>query len=459
MEFTGSNNRKGDIGTGQEIMIKHIRKLLSKIVVAITIACAPVVAFSATNIPGGTMGDIGEYGSWATEANRDMFVKSLVGEDGDLVQFQSEFQKQLVRDYVPIEARVGIAMMNALTGVAHILDTSLVRFMIIFIIVMYAFWIMLEAYNMMTTDANVQKLIKEIFKKTIWLIIWIVVLDFGPAKLFMFVVGPIISLGTVIADFILNAIAQTAGIAIPDTCGAIHQFAAANAPADMIIDANAAANLMCLPSRLSGFFVTAISAGWQWMIHGIGHSAFTFIMGAIFVVVFAWNAWKFALMALSVIMNLFLGVILLPFTALAETIPQTSYKGIVGNIFNSFIGVFNGGPIKLDAQINKFINAAIYFVSLSIVIAVCAGLLSGVVHTNMAADVPTLTNDGFIPTLLTGALVAWLANKAGTIASDIGGKIPDGDTGKKFTDDVTGLIKKTYNSAKSWAKTIAEEKK
>ena len=433
-----------------------MRKFLSKIFIAIVCVTLSLSAVAATNIPSG---EIGEYGTWMTDSNRDAFVDTLVGQDGDLIAFQSEFQKQLVRDYVPVEARVGIAMMNGLNIVAKILDSTLVRFMVIFIIIMYAFWIMLEAYNMMTTDSDVKKLIKSIVNKTVWLIVWLTVLEIGPAQIFMFVVGPIITLGTILSDFILNAITKTAGIVIPDTCSAIRDYAAATTPQDMIIDATAAADVLCVPTRLSGFFVTAISAGFKWMIAGIGHSAFTFLIGAVFVVIFAWNTWKFALMAMSVIMNLFLGVLLLPFTALAETIPQTSYKGIMGNIFNSFLGLFKFDSVKLDTQINRFINAAIYFVSLSIVIAICAALLSGVITPTTVADVPTLENDGFIPTLLTGALVAWLAAQAGSIAKDIGGQIPDDGTGKQFTEDIKQFIKNNYEAGKSWVKAYKDSKK
>lgn len=440
-------------------MIKKICKFLSKMIVAIMFAFALMPSFAATNLPGGTTGDIGDFGSWATDHNRDVFIDNLVGDDGDLVAFQSQFQKQLVHDYVPVEARVGVAMMNGLNYVAKILDTSLVRFMIVFVIIMYVFWIMLEAYNMMTTDTNARKLVETIIKKTMILIVWMCILAIGPAKLFMTVVGPIISIGTYISDFILNAITQTAGITIPDTCGAIHAYTATTVPNDMIINANATADMLCVPTRLSGFFTTAIAAGWHWMIKGIGTSIFTFIVGAVFVVIFAWNTWKFIMMALAIIMNLFLVVMLLPFTALAETVPQTTYKGIIGNIFNSFLGLFNAGQIKLDAQINKFINAAIYFVSLSIVIAVCAALLSGVVDTNTVNNIPTLNDDGFIPVLLTGALVAWLANRADSIARDIGGSVTDDGTGKKFTEDIKTLIKDTYDSAKSWAKAYADSKK
>ena len=440
-------------------MIKYVRKFLSKIFIAIVCVTLSLSAFGATNIPSG---EIGEYGTWMTDTNREAFVDALAGQQGDLVEFQSDFQKQIVRDYVPVEARVGIAMMNGLNIVAKILDTTLVRFMVIFIIIMYAFWIMLEAYNMMTTDSDVKKLIKSIVNKTVWLIVWLAVLEIGPAQLFMFVVGPIITLGTMLSDFILNAITKTAGIVIPDTCGAIRDYAMATTPQDMIIDATAAADILCVPTRLSGFFVTAIATGFKWMIAGIGHSAFTFIIGAIFVVIFAWNTWKFALMAMSVIMNLFLGVLLLPFTALAETIPQTSYKGVMGNIFNAFLGLFKLGQVKLDTQINRFINAAIYFVSLSIVIAICAALLSGVITPTLSADVPTLENEGFIPTLLTGALVAWLAARADSLAKDIGGQIPNSDKdgpGKQFTEDIKKFIKNNYEAGKSWVKAYKESKK
>ena len=440
-------------------MIKNIKRFLSKIIIATMIVCVPVAVFSASNLP---TGEIGDYGSWTTKHNQSELVKNLIGGDdkpGDLIEFQSEFQKQLVRDYVPIEASVGVAMLGGLNHMAKILDGSLVRFMNIFLIIMYIFWIMLEAYNMMSTDQDVKKLIKSIVKQTIIVIIWITVLYVGPAKLFMAVVGPIIALGSYISDFILNAITQTAGITIPDTCNAISEYTATAIPKDIVMSAKDAASLLCVPTRLSGFFVTAISAGWHWMIYGIGHSTITFLIGSIFIVVFAWNAWKFMLMALSVIMNLFLAVILLPFTAFAESIPKTSYKGIIGNIYNSFIGLFDPKTVKLDAQINRFINAAIYFVSLSIVIAICAALLSGVINIDMETNIPTLENDGFIPILLTGALVAWLANKADSIARTIGGALPEGKAGENFTNDIKTVAKDTRDSAYSWLKAYFESKK
>lgn len=439
-------------------MMTYMRKFLSKLFVVIVCVCISFSAFGEPTIPI----DMGDAPStWITEESIFRFNDSLSGENGDLVMFQDSFQKQLVRDYVPIEARVGIAMMNGLTHVARILDTALVRFMVIFIVIMYLFWIMFEAYNFMQSGSGkVQKFITDIGKKAIWILVWISILEIGPAELFMYAMGPIISIGTYLADFILNAVAAVSGAVLPDTCDAIREYAANNTAKDMLMSANAAADLMCVPTRLSGFFTSAIAMGWKWMVGGIGHSVFGFVVGAIFVVVFAWNTWKFALMALGVIMDLFLGVMMLPFTALAETISPTSYKGLAGNIFNGFIKLFNVGPVKLDAQINRFINAAIYFVALSIVIAVCAGLLYGIIGTNMATQIPTLENDGFIPALLTGLLVAYLANKADEIAKKIGGndKPIDASFGTKFGEDVKRLADDTIATAKGWAKKIVEEK-
>ena len=205
--------------------------------------------------------------------------------------------------------------------------------------------------------------------------------------------------------------------------------------------------MLCVPTRLSGFFATAVAAGWKWMIAGIGTSAFTTLVGAAFIVIFIYNGFKFALMGLGVIVDLFLGVFMLPFTAIAETINKTSYKGIVGDIFNGFLGLFK--PESLQRQIERFINAAIYFVSLSIVVALCAALLAGTVDANLATNIPSLENSGFIITLMTGLLVAYLANRADEIAGNLGGAIDD-SFGKKFGGD----INKLWNNSVNWGKRV-----
>lgn len=423
--------------------MKLCKWIFSKIIICITACLLIVPAYSATNLP---MAEIGDHGTWATESNIQLFQNNL---RNDISTFQSEAQaKQLVKDYVPIEAKVGLAFMNALSLVGDVLDNSLVRFAIIFMIIAYIFWVMFEAYNMMTKGSSAMELGENLVKKGAILAIWIIILIQGPAEVFMWVMGPIISVGSYISDLILNAVANSAGAEIPDTCAAIREYAAAHTSARMLIDANAAADILCVPTRLSGFFYTAVAAGWQWVIAGIGNSAFTVLVGVIFIGIFIYNIWKYALIALGVVMDLFLAVLMLPFTAIAETIGKTSYKGIAGDIFNGFLGVFN--TESLSKQIQRFINAAIYFVSLSIVIALCAALLSGTVSTNLAAQVPTLDNTGFIPTLLTGCLAAYFANRASEIAKNLGGSI-----NSSFGTEFGNQIKKIGNNIKGFGKKVA----
>ena len=401
------------------------------------------------NVP---TGDVGDYGAWTTPHNLEMFQ---IGVTHDMTQFQDSFQKNvLVKDYVPVEAKVGLAFMGAMSLIGDVLENSLVRFVVIFLIVAYAFWVMFEAYQMMRDGQNVQKLWSDILKKGVLISIWILILEQGPGQLFMWIMGPVVSIGTYLSDLILNAVSGASGAALPDTCAAIHKYVASSAPTNMLMGASSAADLLCVPTRLSGFFYTAVAAGWKWMVAGIGHSAFTFVVGATFVVIFIYNIWKFALMALGVIADLFLAVLLLPFTAIAETIGKTTYKGIAGDIFNGFLALFNAE--SLDKQIQRFINAAIFFVSLSAVVALCAALLSGVVDSNLAAAVPTLENDGFFVTLLVGVLVAYLASKAAQFAKDIGGSIND-SFGQQVGKDAAALWSKTSATAQKWWKIIRKK--
>lgn len=424
--------------------MSFIKKILSKIIVCVTALLILLPANAASNLP---MSEIGDQGTWLTESNAELFKTKLTN---DIDYFQSGFQNyQLVKDYVPIEAKVGLAFMNALSLVGDVIDNSLIRFVIIFIIVAYIFWVMFEAYNMISKGSSAMELGENLVKKGAIITIWLIIINQGPAEVFMWIMGPIVQVGSYLSDLILNAVANVAGADIPDTCAAIHEYAAAHTSSRMLIDANAAADILCVPTRLSGFFYTAVAAGWKWTIAGIGRSAFTTIIGIIFIVVFVKAIWKFALMALGVIMDLFLTVLLLPFTAIAETIGKTSYKGIAGDIFNGFLGIFK--TQSLSSQIQKFINAAIYFVSLSIVVAVCAALLSGVITTNLAAEIPTLENTNFVITLLTILLVAYLANRADEIAKNLGGSIDE-----SFGKDFGNQIKKIWNNASGYGKKVID---
>lgn len=431
--------------------MKILKRIFVKIIM-VAIACMFIMPYAIgaeSNLP---LTEIGDYGNWMTDDNMAQFNMAI---GTDMVEFQSGFQNaQSVPDYVPIEAKIGLALINAMSVIADILDASLVRFAIIFMIIAYVFWLIFETYNMMTKGTSAMDLGENLVKKGAVIAIWSIILAFGPAQLFMWIMGPIIRIGTYLSDLILNAVSNTIGLQIPDTCGAIHAYTAQHVSENMILDAEATANILCVPTRLSGFFTTAISIGWKWMISGIGHSAFTMLVGLIFIVVFVYNAFKFALMGLGVIIDLFLGVAMLPFTAIAETINQTSYKGIVGDIYNGFLGLFK--PESLSKQISRFTDAAIYFVSLSIVIALCAALLSGTISVDASASVPTLENSGFMITLLTGILVAYLASRANEIAENLGGKI-DKTFSQQFSNDIKKVWGNVTKQGKDIIKTIRKK--
>lgn len=429
-----------------------MHKFLSKIAVMIlAIGIALPACVAESNLP---MPDIGDHGVWMTDNNQARFMGELTN---DMNNFAGITHTQIVDDYVPVEAKVGLAFMNAMSFVTDVLDSALVRFAIAFIFIAYAFWVMFETYNMMKGGkGEIQKHLTTLVKRGLTIVVWVIILRFGPARIFMWVMGPIISVSTYVSDIILNSITQMAGITLPDTCGAIREYTIANISGKNIIDATAAADIMCVPTRLSGFCATAIAAGWQWMIGGIGHSAFSFIVGLVFIVAFIFIGWKFLFMALGVIADLFLGIMMLPFTAIAETIGKTSYKGIAGDIFNQFLGVFKAE--SLQQQIQRFIDAAIYFVSLSVVIAVCAALLSGVITPDLATNIPSIENTGTWMTMLIAALTWWLASRAMNIAKDLTGKSVSDSFGQQVQKDVTGLWKSASGSVKSWWKAFKDSK-
>lgn len=424
-------------------MFKRILKFLSIVFIGLSLVATNANAASNLNI-----GDIGDYGAWTTEANREAVVGSL---NSDIANFAPNTTKQLVSDYVPIEAKVGLAFMNAMSHVAHIIDNSLARFAIIFIILMYVFWIMGEAYNNMQTGWDVKKLGKEIIIKTLRVAFWIIVLNAGPARIFMMLMTPIVIVGSYTADAILNATSITLGVQLPDTCSAIHSYVSSHIASSAIIDADAAANIICLPTRMSGYLASGVALGWEYIKQSIGTSAFLFVFGIVLIVMSVVNAWKFAFMAFGVIADLFLAIIMLPFTAVAETVTKTSYKGIPGTVYNAFTGLFKTESLK--AQIGRVVSAAIYFVVLAVVIAVCIALMGGFIGVNNATMIPEIQNVGPMSMIITGFLVWYLASKADEIAKDWGGSIKD-EFGKKLRGDVETLAKDIKSTSKKIWDTI-----
>ena len=75
-----------------------------------------------------------------------------------------------------------------------------------------------------------------------------------------------------------------------------------------------------------------------------------------------------------------------------------------------------------------------------------------------ATQVPSLKDDNFMVVLLSGILVAYLANHAMDIAKKIGGSIDD-SMGQKIKSEGTRLWNNAYGEYKKLKKIIKENKK
>lgn len=423
----------------------QILKYLSRLLICVLcVFCISNYSFAAGNMP---QGDVGEYGNWLTSENISKITDNA---SSDMNKFQSGFQSQIRdTDFVPLEAKLGLSFMRALSSIDYVLQNSLVRFVIIFLFIMYAFWIALESYKMIREGSDYKTVLYDIFKKGFIIAIWVTVLNYGPAKIFTMLIEPVLALGTTFSDFILNSVANMYNQDFPDTCSAIQNYVTENAAtgiangntAELLVSPKTAANIMCLPAQISVFFYHGIGAAWKWMINGIGHSGTQIVMGAICIVIFIKCVLKYAFMTLGIVASLFLTLLMLPFTALAEAMPETSEKNYAGQIFSGFLKLFN--TKKLSAVISVFINAAIYFISLAIIIAICAVLLANIIPIS---HTPEYSAGGGMAAILCGCLILYLANKTEELAKQLGGSI-DNTFGKKLQDDT----KKLWGNAKGFA--------
>lgn len=348
--------------------------------------------------------------------------------------------------FVPIEAKLGLMLMKALSVIDTVLQMSLVQFAIIFLLFMYIFWVGMEAYKLIRDSGNYKIALYNIFKQGFTIAIWIIILKYGPIKIFSMIVSPILGVGTYLSDFILGAVAETYKVNIPDTCAAIHNYVNADKSLDLLVDADTAANIMCLPSRISVYFYHATATGFQWIKYGLGHSITMIVVGIVSIVIFVKCIFKYAFMALGIATSLFLTLMMLPFTALAESMPSNSEKNIAGQVFNGLLKVFN--TQKLTSVLFVFVNAAVYFVSLSIVIAICAALLANIISLD--------SNGGYsvgsvITTILAGYLVLYFANQADSLAKKIGGNV---DT--KYFEQFQDAAKRVWGNTKNLATKLAQ---
>ncbi len=432
-------------------MMKMIKKFLVIISVAL---CALVVVTASnsyafdSNLP---VGDVGDRGEWNTRDNRDAVIQHA---QEDLNNFLSNYDANYIETGVPLVAKLGIVIIRALSYVSKVLDSSLVRFVNIFLIVAFLFWVMLQAYKLISDDkTKAMPTVEEIVKKGALLGIWLLLLDGGIQWLFGAIMGPIFGFSSYVSNLILNATANVGGFALTDNYPAIHAYAAAHLTDTSIFTPDFAANIICVPARLSGFYYGAIKYGFTLLAQGLGTSTLTFLVGLILVGIFIYTSYKFLFVAIGVVVDLFLVVITLPFTAIASTVNKTSYKGIAADIYNGFLGLFKSSD--LSSQIKKFVDAAVYFVSLSIVIAIAGALLGYAIDVNSRTYVITILNGDVVTLLLTGALVAYIAYHTEDFAKSIGGAI-DYATGTELQNDVKKMYndtkKKVYEILNTWKK-------
>ena len=400
------------------------------------------------------VGDIGEYGTWTTDHNREELLENI---QNDLDGFENEYGHEYVETGVPIEARLGIVFVRGLSYVAGILDNSLVRFVNIFLIIAFIFWVMLYGYQLIKDDkTKPMDAFQDIAKKGVTLAIWLILLTGGIQWLFGMIMGPIFGFSSYVSNLILNATTESGGYVLADNCAAIHTYAASHLGNNSIFTPDFTANIMCVPARLSGFYYGAIKFGWGLVLSGLGTSTFTLLVGLILVCLFIYTAYKFLFVAFGVIADLFLVVIMLPFTAIAETINKTNYKGIAGDIYNGFLGLFKSE--SLSSQIKKFVDAAIYFISLSIIIAIAGALLASAVQLNTETHLITILNGDVVTLLLTGALVAYIAAHTDEFAKAIGGAI-DYAIGSDLQKDLKTVYNDTKKKAEAFIKALKENKK
>ena len=136
-------------------MIK-MHAIFRKILIAIFAVFIAIPAF-ADSFMGGS-GDIGDFGRWATEENRNLVTSRIVDE----LQNFGPTATNVTHAYVPVEAKVGLAFIGGMTQIATALDKTLGQFAIMFMLIAYAFWVAFEAYNLIGTAGDAKKTIENV---------------------------------------------------------------------------------------------------------------------------------------------------------------------------------------------------------------------------------------------------------------------------------------------------------
>ena len=101
----------------------------------------------------------------------------------------------------------------------------------------------------------------------------------------------------------------------------------------------------------------------------------------------------------------------------------------------------------------KFIDAAIYFVSLAIVVSIGGALLGTAVKMNSESHTIVILDGNFFTLLVTGALVAYIATHADEIAKSVGGGI-DAAIGTNLQNDMKTLYNDTKKKVEDFIKAL-----
>ena len=114
----------------------QIIKKLSKLFICICCTCFLCIScFAANNVPSG---EISDYGSWLNEYNMGEFNTNITN---DANSFTEKFESHLNQtNFVPLEAKLGLMFMRAMYALDYVLQSSLVRFAILFLFVVFKLW-------------------------------------------------------------------------------------------------------------------------------------------------------------------------------------------------------------------------------------------------------------------------------------------------------------------------------
>ena len=350
-------------------------------------------------------------------------------------KFEGAWQQVEVGLY-SADTKINMAFMNSMSRVSIAIYDVFIPFMNAMIIALFILWLYMESWAMwgFGGDNDYWGLGMRITKKVVTVIIWMWILNHNPMQLFLWFATPIISLAAGMSDSIINTTASITGMNVSEiSCDTIYRTVARQA--DMLVDKDYVASILCMTHRIGGLMYEYVGAGIKWVIEGIGSSFWTFLVGLAFIGIFTYNIWKFSINVMGAVIDLFFVLIFLPFTAMNECFSgDTKYNGMWKPIWDGFVNFIKGSPLK--SQVMKFINAAIYFIVLAVISAICIGLLSAI-NPSYAGDSMSV--------LLVGILVSYLLSKADEFAKTMGAV----DT--EWGDKISGYVKNAGSKFADWA--------